>query len=265
VWLATVRSGLTRPQWLYLAAIAPRGIVAASVASLFALRLEHAGRGMEQLVPIVFTVICVTVLVASLGAMPLARRLGVAKPRPNGVVLVGSQHWVLAIARALAEMDVKVLIASSEIDQDSPLHDNIEVFAGSLSSDEFFDRLDECGMSQAVVASVNPERSAYAVNRLVEALGHRQVYSVPRAEDGRISRRGAERRARGRQAFALHATQTLLHDRLAAGATLDWRDADKEQPDSEHLVLFVIDPTGHVLVNPPNGVGPTPGSCYLSI
>ena len=96
VWLATVRSGLTRPQWLYLAAIAPRGIVAASVASLFALRLEHAGRGMEQLVPIVFTVICVTVLVASLGALPLARRLGVAKPRPNGVVLVGSQHWVLA-------------------------------------------------------------------------------------------------------------------------------------------------------------------------
>lgn len=265
VWLATVGSGLTRPQWLYLASMAPRGIVAASVASLFALRLEHAGRGMDQLVPIVFTVICVTVLVASLGAMPLARRLGVAKPQPNGVVWVGSQRWVLDIATALAEMDVKVLIASAEIDQDYPLPSSVEVFAGSLSSDAFFDRLDECGISQAVVASANPERSAYAVNRLVEALGHRHVYSIPRSEGERISRRGAERRARGRQAFAPHATQVALHDRLAASAPLAWHDVDKVPPEPGHLILFVIDTAGRVSVNPPNGGGPTAGSCYLSL
>jgi NhaP-type Na+/H+ or K+/H+ antiporter len=265
VWLATVGSGLTRPQWLYLASMAPRGIVAASVASLFALRLEHAGRGMDQLVPIVFTVICVTVLVASLGAMPLARRLGVAKPQPNGVVWVGSQRWVLDIATALAEMDVKVLIASAEIDQDYPLPSSVEVFAGSLSSDAFFDRLDECGISQAVVASANPERSAYALNRLVEALGHRHVYSIPRSEGERSSRRGAERRARGRQAFAPHATQVALHERLAAGAPLAWHDIDKVPPEPGHLILFVIDIAGRVSVNPPNGGGPTAGSCYLSL
>ena len=265
VWLATIGSGLTRPQWLYLASIAPRGIVAASVASLFALRLEQAGRDVDQLVPIVFTVIFVTVLVASLGAMPLARRFGVAKPRPNGIVLVGSQSWVLDIARALAEMDVMVLIASAEIDQDYPLPSNVEVFAGRLSSDEFFDRLDECGISQAVVASANPERSAYAVNRLVEALGRQQVFSIPRVEEERASRRGAEHRARGRRAFALHATQSTLHDRLADGAPLEWHDADKVPPDPEHLVLFVIDTAGHISVSPPNDGEPTVGSCYLSL
>jgi NhaP-type Na+/H+ or K+/H+ antiporter len=265
VWMATVGSGLTRPQWLYLAAIAPRGIVAASVASLFALRLEHAGRGLDQLVPIVFTVICVTVLVASLCAMPLARRLGVAKPQPNGIVLVGSQRWVLDIASALAEMDVKVLIASAETDQDYPLPSSVEVFAGSLSSDEFFDQLDECGISQAVVASANPERSAYAINRLVEALGHRQVYSIPQAEEERTGRRGAEYRARGRRAFASNATQAVLHDQLAAGASLEWNDADKVPPEPGQLVLFVINAAGHVSVHPPNGVGPMVGSCYLSL
>ncbi|MFV2039374.1 MAG: cation:proton antiporter, partial [Acidimicrobiales bacterium] len=65
VWLSTLGSGLPWRQRLYLSSLAPRGIVAASVASLFALELERAGVEAGQLVPITFSVIFVTVLIAS--------------------------------------------------------------------------------------------------------------------------------------------------------------------------------------------------------
>jgi CPA1 family monovalent cation:H+ antiporter len=265
VWLATVRSHLTRDQRLYLVAIAPRGIVAAAVASLFALRLEHAGRDVESFVPIVFTVICVTVLAASLNAVPLARWLGVAKPHPNGVVFVGNQPWVFDIAKTLAEANVPVLIAAAEVDQNYPLPAHVEVYDGRLSSEEFFDCLEQGNYRQAVVASANPGLAAYAINRLIEFLGRRQVFSLPHGDELHDARRGAERRAIGRRAFAPDATQTGLHDRLTAGYTLRWHDANTASPESGHLVLFVVDALGYVSVNLATHHAPPAGNRYLSI
>lgn len=75
--LSTVRSGLTWQERVFLGWLGPRGIVAASVASVFALELDHAGvADAERLVPITFLVILGTVLVASLTVVPVAGLLG---------------------------------------------------------------------------------------------------------------------------------------------------------------------------------------------
>ena len=77
VGVATVGLPLNLPQKLFLGWLAPRGIVTASVASLFAIRLEQAGiLGAGRLQGLVFLTILMTVGLQGLTAQPLARALG---------------------------------------------------------------------------------------------------------------------------------------------------------------------------------------------
>src|SRR5690554_1812553 len=71
IFISSAGSSITFKEKLYLSWIAPRGIVAASVSSLFAARLSIEGvTGAEQLAPMVFLVIVGTVLLNSLTALP---------------------------------------------------------------------------------------------------------------------------------------------------------------------------------------------------
>src|SRR5690606_13917751 len=91
VFLSSLGSKLGFKERLFIAWVGPRGIVAASVTSLLAARLLETGiDGAATIVPLVFAVIVVTVLLASLTAKPLGVRLGVADPDPQGFVLLGA-------------------------------------------------------------------------------------------------------------------------------------------------------------------------------
>ena len=85
---------------LFLGWIAPRGIVAAAVASLFAGALASAGiPGGVALRALVFAVIAVTVSVQGLSARPIARVLGLRRAVDRGYVFLGAN----AVARYLAK------------------------------------------------------------------------------------------------------------------------------------------------------------------
>ncbi len=77
VSLATIGLPLDLRQKLFLGWLAPRGIVTAAVASLFAIRLEQAGvLGAGRLQGLVFLTILMTVGIQGLTAKPLAKLLG---------------------------------------------------------------------------------------------------------------------------------------------------------------------------------------------
>ena len=87
---------------LFLAWMAPRGIVAAAVAPVFALNLIAAGdAGGARLVPATYFVILGTGVLYGLSAAPLARRLGLAQPCPQGVLFAGANGWARALGAAL--------------------------------------------------------------------------------------------------------------------------------------------------------------------
>ena len=102
VWVSTRGSSLSREEKLFLAWMCPRGIVAAAVASVFGLALQERGvEGANVLVPLTFAVIVGTVVVYGLTAGPFARKLGLAIPNPQGLLLVGAHGWAREIAAAL--------------------------------------------------------------------------------------------------------------------------------------------------------------------
>ncbi len=76
IWIATIGRDLNLKEKIFLAWLAPRGIVTAAVASLFSIRLEQAGiLGAGRLQGLVFLTILMTVGIQGLSAKPLVKRL----------------------------------------------------------------------------------------------------------------------------------------------------------------------------------------------
>ena len=76
IWIATTGRDLNLKEKIFLAWLAPRGIVTAAVASLFSIRLEQAGiLGAGRLQGLVFLTILMTVGIQGLSAKPLVNRL----------------------------------------------------------------------------------------------------------------------------------------------------------------------------------------------
>ncbi len=76
IWIATMGRELNFKEKIFLAWLAPRGIVTAAVASLFSIRLEQAGiLGAGRLQGLVFLTILMTVGIQGLSAKPLVNRL----------------------------------------------------------------------------------------------------------------------------------------------------------------------------------------------
>ena len=106
VFAGTWGSELNLRQKTLLSWIAPRGIVAAAVASLFSIELEAHGFEGTQLQAMVFLLIILTVLQAGLTGGITASLLGLRKKTGTGWVLLG----VNPISRAIA----KILTANNE-------------------------------------------------------------------------------------------------------------------------------------------------------
>ena len=104
VWISAIGSSLDWREKALLSWVAPRGIVAAAVSALFALKLESRGYAEAGLLkPLTFVVILATVILQSFTARWVARKLGVAEPEPKGILIVGANRLARAIGKALSD------------------------------------------------------------------------------------------------------------------------------------------------------------------
>lgn len=114
VFVSTKGSSLTLQERLCLAWIAPRGIVAAAVASLFAVELTHAHiAGGTELRAMVFVVIAVTVTLQGLSAGLVAGWLGVRLPVRSGALILGGNAIARFLAASLSAIGERVVIVES--------------------------------------------------------------------------------------------------------------------------------------------------------
>lgn len=110
-------SGLRWQQRVFIGWIAPRGIVAAAVASHFAIELEHLGiPGGGELRALVFLTIAITVTLAGLTGGPLARLLGLELGDGEGWVVLGAHELGRAMAHELGSRGAEVILLDTNQD-----------------------------------------------------------------------------------------------------------------------------------------------------
>jgi len=188
VIVSTVRTGLSWRERLFLMVMAPRGIVAAAVSAIFALRLEEEGvRGAELIVPIVFLVIIGTILVYGFLAGPVARNLGLAEARANGVLIVGAHSIARGLAKALSDLDVKTILVDTD-----PYNVTRSVALGlsarrlSVLTEEATHELDLRGIGRILALTSNDEVNALASGRFARLFGRRETFQLAPSERQRV-------------------------------------------------------------------------------
>lgn len=111
VLACTVGTGLTWREKAFLAWMAPRGIVAAAVATFFYERMTAAGvSGGGEMRALVFLVIATTVVVQGLSGGWLARWLNVRRPSNQGFVILGAHELSRVLGKILRDGGEEVLL-----------------------------------------------------------------------------------------------------------------------------------------------------------
>ena len=117
VVVGTFGTKLTWREKCFISWIGPRGIVAAAVASLFAVQLHAYGiAGGNELRALVFMVITVTVLSAGMTGGLVARILDLRRPSNSGWVILGANELARATAKILLENNEEVICIDANPD-----------------------------------------------------------------------------------------------------------------------------------------------------
>jgi len=177
---ATWRSPLSWREKFFVAWIGPRGIIAASVASLFALALRGAGiPGGEALLAVVFVTIFVTVTLAGLTAPLVARLLGLTSQAGKLAIVVGAGPLARKVGLLLKEHGRQVVL----VDRNQSLvwaarRAGLEAVLGNALEE---DTLASVGADEAetlLAATTNPEVNVLAVAIAREEFHTARAYPV---------------------------------------------------------------------------------------
>jgi len=270
VLACTARANLDRPTRIFLSAVAPRGVVAAAVTALFALRLESEGyTDARALVPIIFLVIVGSVTIYGLSAGPLAIRLGLATPNPQGVLMVGAHRFARALAEVLQELGLTVrlvdtnplLIARARM-QGLPVHQ------GSAVGEQADEELHLAGLGRIFAMTPNDEVNALCALHYGPLFGRGEVYQFAARSDA------LARHLRGRVLFGADWDYSVLDERVAAGAKVKATgltaqfdfDAWREEHGADAIPLLLLNDEGHLTVGTvEQPLEPAPGQTLIAL
>lgn len=114
VLLSTYKSELSWKEKIFLSWVAPRGVIAAAIASLFAAILETEGiSGASEFQALVFLTIAVTVILQGSTAPVLARILDLRLPIRDSYVILGAEELSFALASSLSQKGQRVIFVDS--------------------------------------------------------------------------------------------------------------------------------------------------------
>ncbi len=250
VGLSTIGTQLSMKERAFVGWMAPRGIVAAAVTAVFALRLEDLGyQNADTIVSITFLVIIGTVTVYGLTASPVARWLKLAQPNPQGVLFGGAPEWARDMAAMLHKEGIQVALVDtnwSAITRSRKI--GLRAYYANLMSEELMYELDLEGIGRLAAMTPNDEVNALAALHFVDTFGRKEVYQlVPTVKSGSKGK-PMPQHLRGRLMFSEKATFDYVQQRYREGATLKKTSLTgeytfekfKEMYGESALPLFVI-------------------------
>lgn len=222
VQVSALGSTLNRPERLFLSWIAPRGIVAAAVSSLFAFRLQDLGYPeARQLVSLTFLVIVGTVILQGTTAKRVARWMGVAEAEPQGFLLMGAHQFSRSLGLTLqAEgFTVRLVDTNWENVQQAQLQ-GLDIYYGNILSELTENNLDLSGVGHLLALTSNDEANALACLHLQDEFGSSEVYQLPPKSLNRAKSKSVSRARLGRLFPKAHITYEKLEAMIHQGAEI---------------------------------------------
>jgi len=244
VWISTYGT-LDRKEAILLGWIAPRGIVAVAVSGLFGsllVDLSREGRfffeGADQITPLAFAMVFVTVVMHGFTIGPLSRALGLARKEKPGVLMVGANAWSVQFASALKRSGIDVIVADSNYRRlRSSREAGLEIFMGEVLSEDAEIKLDHARFSTVIALSTNDSYNALVCSHFAPEVGRHMVYQLSISEEEENDERVVSSNARGRTLIRRGRT----YDSLIRDQYRGWEFARTPLTDKYSLEQFRTD------------------------
>lgn len=198
VWLCTAGSDLNWRQKLFAGWVAPKGIVSASVASLFAILLTQGGiTGGESIKALVFLTIATTVTTQGLTAGLVADWLRLKSTERRGIAIAGATPVGLLVARLFADRGESVAIVETDREAGQRAEAaGFRVFSSSALDTSVLEAAGLESLGTFLAATSNGEVNSVLAQRVAEEFAPPRVLAaMPIGEDsgngnGAIAPRG---------------------------------------------------------------------------
>ncbi len=250
----------------FLAFLAPRGIVAAAVTSIFALEFEEAamsGRfGTElspviagqsrELVALVFLVIVGSVSIYGLGASPLARKLGLASRNSNGILFAGADPWARQAAKALHDDGHRVMLLDTNYANVAAARMlGLDAHRANILSEFAEEELDFNGIGHLIAGTPNDEVNSMGAYKFIHHFTRAGVWQLSPTDRAGHHRKAAAEDLRSRVCFAGGPSHAELAGMTACGGLMkktqitevfDFAKFRENNPGA--MILFIQDARG---------------------
>jgi NhaP-type Na+/H+ or K+/H+ antiporter len=186
----TLGSTLSWQERLLVSWVAPRGIVAAAIASITAVALDASGEpGGAALRALVFLTITGTVLIAGFTALPVAHLLGLRLPGRETVAILGAEGVGLSLALELRHRGVPVIMLDS-----NPQHcrraeeAGLPVVFGNALEERIMQRARFESVGAAIGVTANEALNSTFITRARAGFSVPRGYVALRTEDSGVTR-----------------------------------------------------------------------------
>lgn len=258
IWLSSIGSSLTLNEKLMISWIGPRGIVAAAISSLFAIKLQETLlQGVELLVPLVFTIIIGTVLIQGLGAKAIAKLLNVQESVYKGVLIIGSNPVALAIAKSLKEQNVEVLVASRHYNEVAKARMlGLKTYYGNPVSTHADGHLDLIGLGNMFAISTDKELNTLSEIHYRHEFDKENIYRIRFSDESNPTERyDIQDNYRSNWLFGKNVTYAKLASMLAKNARIkvtnltdNYTYQDYKATNKQFVPLYTIDDKGFITI-----------------
>lgn len=258
IMLATIGAPMRIADRKLLSWIAPRGIVAAATAGIFGPALVAAGYpDGEKLLLIVFLVIITTVLAHGLTIGRLSRHLGLAAKHANGLLIVGASPWTNALAKALKDQDVEVLLVDGAYHRlKSARMDGIDIYYGEILSEHAEHTLETLHLNHLLAATDNDFYNALVCKAMGRSFGHHRTFQLATHQESSHEPKRLTLQRRGHIAFNADADFEKLTQLLNEGWKIQTSVLSKTytfaklkqrfgKPGTDWLIVAAVTPDGY--------------------
>ncbi len=180
IYLSTIGTDINKNDRLLMMWIAPRGIVAAAVAGIFGSQLTQIGyEGADLLLPLIFALIILTVTLHGLSIGWVARKLGLASPHPDGIMMIGASAWSTALSVELQKNEIPVVLIDTRWKSlKSARMQNIPIHYGEVLAETTEEVLELSHITKLLAVTPNEAYNALICSQYAPELGHRNVFEL---------------------------------------------------------------------------------------
>jgi len=234
VFVSSMGSNLDWEEKTFLSWLAPRGIVAAAVASLFAYQLRPIYPGeVDGMVPVIFAVIVGTVAIYGLTLSPLAQWLDLAEPNPNGLLFVGAAPWVRRVARHVQELGRSVALLDNNPDHvRAAREEGLTAHQANALAENVLDEITLSGIGTLLITIPNDEVASLTALHFSEVFETTDIFQLAAQPDSRHGGEGVmPGHLRGRPLFGEDTSYQSLKAHVERGDAIEVLTVANEDPD----------------------------------